>query len=135
MNQPRFRVIGRARQTNNGGRPGIPYRDFTVRPIDGGVLTTRNFFDTVYQSARRLDVGGNVSATLNFTGLRGIRSVGLGPGIFRRSFPEAYRSFLRRIQIRFETDIDDSDTLIDADGGFMALDTSGFTLVRHPGRL
>jgi len=132
MNRARFRVIGRQRAT--AGRFGIPYTDFTVRPVGDSVLTTRNFFDTVYQAARRTDPGGNVSATLNFTGLRGIRAVGLGPAVFRRPFQEAYNSFLRRVQVRFETNMDDSDTLIDADGGFMALDTSSFALVRHPQR-
>lgn len=130
MNRPRFRVIGTRRTT--ASRMGVPYTDFRVQPVGDAVLTTRNFFDTVYQSARRTDAAGNVSATLNFTGLRGIRSVGLGPAVFRRTFEEAYRNFLRRVQIRFETNIDDSNTLIDSDGGFMALDTSSFALVRHP---
>ena len=134
MNQARFQVTGRNRVTNGRGG-GIPYRDFTVRPLGGAVLTSRNFFDVLYQTARRLDRNGRVSATLNFTGLRGIRAVGLGPGVFRRPLNEAYDSFLRRVQQRFETNIDDSNTLIDSDGSYMSLDTSSFVLVRHAGRL
>jgi len=127
MNPARFRLIGSRRVA--GGRAGVPFTQYRLRGVNGAIPTVRNFFDAMYQAAQRTGAAARTSVTVNFTGLRGIRSVGLGGRIWNQPINNAYTRFLRKIDNRYAAPEDDSNTLIDLDGDFMALDTGSFSLV------